>query len=291
MIIARINKMSNMDNNTLYIIGNGFDLKHNIPSRYSDFATFVKDNNTKLFQKTEKCLLNLSSDGLWSNFEEALGTPNYAELIKDLRHNHEIDKNYPIGVDKSELNIAFRDWVILLKCYIKHFVKTKIFAFSKNSYFLSFNYSNTLEDVYGVGENKIYHIHGYVDSKDKDTEEAFAGYIFGYGENQAQDIIESIKELEISVEDKQDLKQEVESHKKDYQTNSLIDFISNKSFSDIIVLGHSLSIIDEAYFIKLNKEYPNASWHIGYFDTKEYINKIYRCQQMGIENPKFFIDK
>ena len=280
-----------MDNNTLYVIGNGFDLKHNIPSRYSDFAFFVKNNNSELFQKIEKCLLNLSPDGLWSNFEEALGTPNYVELIKDLEHNSEIKKDNPIGIDKSELNIAFRDWIILLKCYIRHFMKTKIFAFSKNSCFLTFNYSNTLEEVYDIGKSEICHIHEYVDSKDKDTEETFAGYIFGYGENHVDDINKAIDALEISDYEIGRLKDEMTFYKKNYQTKRLIQFISNKSFSDIIVLGHSLSIIDEVYFTKLNEEYPNASWHIGYFDTKDYINKIYCCNRIGIDNPQFFHDK
>ena len=55
---------------TLYVIGNGFDLKHNIPSRYSDFAKFVMKNNYELFQQVERCLLNLSpNNSLWWNSE------------------------------------------------------------------------------------------------------------------------------------------------------------------------------------------------------------------------------
>ena len=50
--------------NTLYILGNGFDLYHNLKTRYVDFKQFAS-----VLQTLEPffCL-----DELWCNFEEAL---------------------------------------------------------------------------------------------------------------------------------------------------------------------------------------------------------------------------
>ena len=104
----------------LYIIGNGFDLKHKIPSRYSDFALYIANHDITLYEQIERCLKNLNTNGLWSNFEAALGTQDYDELQKDIIRNHDIKRDYPIGIDDNSLKMGFRDWVIALKRYISN---------------------------------------------------------------------------------------------------------------------------------------------------------------------------
>ena len=63
----------------LYILGNGGDLMHNLPTRYSDFAEFCMRNHAKLYSDMEKCFPLLNLDGLWANIETALGH-NAAEI-------------------------------------------------------------------------------------------------------------------------------------------------------------------------------------------------------------------
>ena len=40
----------------LYIIGNGFDLHHHIPSNYSDFKEWLKENDIDTLCKIEEIL-------------------------------------------------------------------------------------------------------------------------------------------------------------------------------------------------------------------------------------------
>ena len=37
-----------MDNSTLYIIGNGFDLQHNLKSSYDEYHRYVKNNRSNV---------------------------------------------------------------------------------------------------------------------------------------------------------------------------------------------------------------------------------------------------
>ena len=264
---------------TLYIIGNGFDIKHGIPSRYSDFAKFVANRNYALFKQIENCLLNLSPNGLWSNFEEALGTQNLEVLLKDYRRNEKEKRDNPIGIDNYELKSAMRDWTISLKRYIKHCVSVPKFAFGERSCFLSFNYTNTLEAVYGISKN-ICHIHEYVDSIEETTAETFVGYIFGHGREKT-DLIE-YGDFEI--------KETIAAFKKEYQLTKLEENCKDIVFSDIIVLGHSLGLVDKPYFSFLKEQYPSANWHIGYFDDEDLVNKINHCHKLEINTPLFFQD-
>ncbi len=48
----------------LYIIGNGFDLAHELSSRYSDFAAFCKIKNPNLFELVNLTFPNITTDSL-----------------------------------------------------------------------------------------------------------------------------------------------------------------------------------------------------------------------------------
>lgn len=62
--------------NTLYIIGNGFDLYHGANSSFSHFKEYVKRKNYGLFMELESFFM---PHDLWSNFEA-----NLASALMDL---------------------------------------------------------------------------------------------------------------------------------------------------------------------------------------------------------------
>ena len=270
----------------LYIIGNGFDLKHKIPSRYSDFALYIANHDITLYEQIERCLKNLNTNGLWSNFEAALGTQDYDELQKDIIRNHDIKRDYPIGIDDNSLKMGFRDWVIALKRYISNddqcFIP-RMYALGKNDYYLSFNYTDTLEKVYNIDNSHICHIHGYIDSKDKDTEDSFVGYIYGHRNDEYKNEIEK---LQIDDSYKYDLIGTIKGYQKDIQGDDLRDFLAKvmrDGVSDIVVMGHSLNKIDSPYFKIIKEILINATWHIGYYDEADYVNKIKSCGDLEID--------
>ena len=70
------------DENTLFIIGNGFDLCHGVKSSYYDFANFLKSHGGKSLKNTlETCLI---ADDLWGNFEANLAHLNREILIENV---------------------------------------------------------------------------------------------------------------------------------------------------------------------------------------------------------------
>jgi hypothetical protein len=55
-----------MNDLVLYIVGNGFDLHHQIKSSYSDFGEYVKTVDPELYETVEEYF---SFGGKWSNLE------------------------------------------------------------------------------------------------------------------------------------------------------------------------------------------------------------------------------
>ena len=77
----------------LYIIGNGFDLYHGLPTSYKDFYEFGKD---LLDEIEEFYKLDISSAIPWSDFENALGEFDW-KLFRDAQYNPDpTDKDFEI---------------------------------------------------------------------------------------------------------------------------------------------------------------------------------------------------
>jgi hypothetical protein len=252
----------------LYIIGNGFDLEHGLPARYSDFASFCKINDPNLFELINNTFPNITTDSLWSNFEEGLGTPN-PFAIKSC-YNLFGDKSiqdYSLNL-KSFLNEAFKDWVISIK-RLTPFLK-KHYIFNDDSLFLSFNYTDVLETLYGI-KSKILHIHDFVNKED---EELFAGYIYGHGGNK--------------LDEDSDINVFINDFSKSYKEDDLKEFINlipkneyNKL--EIIVIGHSMNPVDDNYLRIINERFLESKWHIFYFDHNDYYSKLKNISRLHIK--------
>lgn len=65
-----------MANNNLYIVGNGFDLRHGIPSRYLDFGSYLKEVDPETYEMVDRYFV--VDDSFWWEFEDRL-----AELDSD----------------------------------------------------------------------------------------------------------------------------------------------------------------------------------------------------------------
>ncbi|MDE6647023.1 MAG: bacteriophage abortive infection AbiH family protein [Prevotella sp.] len=79
-------KLKEHEGNTLYIIGNGFDLHHGISSRFKDFCCWLKREDVKeeQFVRDMQIIfphLNQEEASLWSNFEDALGSYDLDGII------------------------------------------------------------------------------------------------------------------------------------------------------------------------------------------------------------------
>lgn len=170
----------------LFILGNGFDIKHDLPTRYADFRKYLQASHPK----QERLLTEIFEEGsdededkLWSSVEESLSylTPETMVLMaddiylgEDFLYSdafcEELEKHYqPLKL----LPIYLAEW-------IRSISLTSIYRYAEidnNSFYLTFNYTETLERIYGIDNNSILHVHGKVGSN----------LIFGYQENYSEE--------------------------------------------------------------------------------------------------------
>lgn len=72
-----------MDAKTLYIVGNGFDRQHGIPSDYQDFKAFVELHDDDVFGWVEE-FVPAGED--WAHLETALAELDTGSIIESLEH-------------------------------------------------------------------------------------------------------------------------------------------------------------------------------------------------------------
>lgn len=181
---------------TLFVIGNGFDLHHRLPTSYGNFKEYLKGVNEDLVDELDSILSEkrIDPDDIekWSRLEQFLAEfPNmdFEQLEEKAFDGAEPD------MDRAEWlhgpgNIAeaksgelcclltsvksnFKGWVDSI-C-IDKIHRDNSLKFPNDAYFLNFNYTKTLEQVYGISEERILHIHN-----DKDE------YVLGH--NQEKEI-------------------------------------------------------------------------------------------------------
>lgn len=66
----------------LYIIGNGFDLHHNIPSSYRNFHNWLEKHDIETFDKVGN-ILETNEPEWWNEFESSLGKPLTVKLFAE----------------------------------------------------------------------------------------------------------------------------------------------------------------------------------------------------------------
>lgn len=271
--------------NVLYIIGNGFDLAHDLKTSYNYFAKFIKWTNSELFdQLMSNCELEDRVDLLWSNFEKEIGEIDLDSFL---------DINEPIPMEDSSFDRGSRrleycsvdetreSVVRLSKQIIDGFESwvekvniqgtSEKFSLLKNAKYLSFNYTNTLEEVYGI-EN-VCHIHGAVGKHER--------LIFGH---------RLIYEHKGCVFE--DNNQAVTGfHQIFYKESEEIckahaDFFSTlKDINTIVVLGHSLSNVDQYYYEHLRNfiDFSGCKFCVSYRHRDEIERMKLFLFELGIE--------
>ena len=184
---------------TLYILGNGFDIHHNIPCRYNDFKGWLLSDRPEVYAiMTRLYGSHLDSIEWWQDFENNLidfdvdGYPRRVAKAGYYSYKHELERVYghraandaydnyelefPIesqnhsnqvgflaGFEMHQLKemlfSAFEDWVNTLELPSKRHCLRRI---DKYAQFMTFNYTRTLEEVYEIEESCVEHIHGVV---------------------------------------------------------------------------------------------------------------------------------
>lgn len=283
----------------LFIIGNGFDLSHSLPTRYADFREFLRETYPEAdedagivpdfsighhgdiqFSKGDVVgyLLNLvsrSSQKDWCDFEDALGCLDFeedfsllpVELDKDGDRNlwHEAYNNEDLASTLVDcvpmLKELFSDWINTIQ--INHVKARKPFLAlidPVQDIFLNFNYTKTLETIYKA--QNVCHIHG-VQGGD---------IIVGHGEDalfpedQFSSYIGSEDGLEyIHSVFKKDTVEVIRKHQMFFQGLTA-------NITEIYSYGFSFSKVDQIYIqtICQNINTANVTWYLHNYDFRKH---------------------
>ncbi len=159
----------------LYVIGNGFDLHHGLLTGFADFRRYLSEVNPALERAINE---HLSLDDQWSTLEAALATLDADELVDSLgmflpsysaddwseAGHHDFD--YEVGELTSALSADLLthvgDWIRRVPRLTKMqaLAAGTFLPIDPDARFMTFNYTPTLADVYGVPGMRTWQLHG-----------------------------------------------------------------------------------------------------------------------------------
>lgn len=266
---------------TLHIVGNGFDLAHGIASSYADFKDYAwKHGDQYLMGLLETCYPDANPwNGelyLWSDLERALGNPEFQAAFEastddiQLEDGHEgryiaqmeDAPEFLLGMMFDAFHRAFEDWANDIDNNVDPI--PNLFHFGGGDNYLSFNYTDTLEKVYGVPRNSINYIHGRRNSND----EIIVGH---HAVVNANDHL-SDDPMVYEYQGYDNIANEVNKQRKltsDIIANNSEYWQSLGQVDKVMVYGHSLTDVDMDYFHEVAKHVKGVcEWHfsIYYYD-------------------------
>lgn len=270
----------------LFVIGNGFDLAHKLPTSIScDFKNVAMSLDGGDFWS----LYSFDENKLWSEFESALSKPEIESLFTildayppDYSSDHESDRDSIIGyvnlIGKLRESVEAFAHNAEQKLYSVKPINRFSLCFKPDDLFINFNYTSTLQKVYGISESQVLHIHGHVGSsplllgyKDGtlDLGKIFVDVHNGRGHMlKTETYIAEIEDYYVQTA-YENLIKKIKGFSKPSVSDKLSVFLESKVVSEIKVIGHSLGDCDTDYFSSLDRKYPKTNWTITYHDNKE----------------------
>ena len=307
-----------MDKKNLFIIGNGFDVAHELKSQYSDFKEWFASSiygenwrNGNFLDKLEampevplqqiytvngkiynlykegrfllwliECAASKATDIEWNQFEHLLGKLDYKKVFEEYVGEDDI---VPILVGVlGTLKDFFYEWIktINITEKISADEKFKRIISPRKDLVLTFNYTETIERLYGVSDENICHLHGKCPPQQMKEQ---GGRYFGNGSSrlvvghnemdydpdlkfdnyQEKEYIEKAKSLDLCL--KKDSENVV------YANKSFYEKIKNSDIAAVYSYGFSYS---EADYLQIQKVCESlrggegVKWLFTSFDVK-----------------------
>lgn len=279
---------------TLFIIGNGFDLASGLSTSYKHFYQWLKENNYNHLISMMDTFFSNQQD-VWSDIEKALGEYDEDSILEFCRPDEEFDYDHPTRSIASVEDSP--DWIFqpVLDDFIEAFKEwidsidiseaNKIVTLPSESLYLTFNYTETLERVYSIPESNILHIHGcrlsdknyiighnkYLDPNDAYVDEAQMLYI----QNTLSKIIGWMNGLFKN-------------------TSTLISenqvfFNKLSNIERVIVYGHSFNDVDLPYMEEIVRHIGvEKHWLISQYSLEDSKNIASFIKEMKLKNTETF---
>lgn len=293
----------------LFIIGNGFDVAHKLPTKYSDFQEYLMENypeasdeylivptsfmmpdGDERYNDDEvvgfllKIITETEATGeAWNDLENTLGRLGFDECFEDWDDDddnewHKVYRNEDTAANVNGavkmIKEYFSDWIETIDIFGTE-QKTKFYHLidNNNDLFLTFNYTETLEEIYEA--KNVYHIHGKQGGK----------LVFGHGND--TDNYDEYMNRNIGSENS--LSELQAALKKDTQTvisqNKFL-FKALGAVDEIYSYGFSFSDVDMVYIKEICSASPteNIVWYIYDYDSAKFDvfkEKIIDCGFKG----------
>lgn len=309
-------------NKTLYIIGNGFDRYHGLDTRYQAFGFYLKQQHSEIYELLTQYfgLPDLDPekeesqwDPLWADFENALADLDFETVLEDNMnyvasgnwekasdfHAYQIEMEMIVDKLTKDLRKVFKEFIMAVE-FPESIDKLRL-GFEPGAIFLTYNYTNTLERYYGIHWKRILYIHG----KALLPEE---GIVLGHGRDPEEFGEEEAKQPEDLDEEQLEQWREHMSNKYDpsfemgkqelmYYFNGSFKATAeiiqkNKSFfeslsdiSKVVVLGHSISPVDQAYFKTVIQSINDKTvpWVVSYYSDVEKDRHLKTLTGLGLD--------
>lgn len=273
----------------LFIIGNGFDRAHGMPTEYKDFRRWLVENNRfDVIQELQSAYPAKIEDDylLWSQFEKALGEYDLDTVINwswenlyltenslgnQLYNNSFIDTQLP-----DIINEAFSKWVSSIKIATKRAYD----EIALGAVYLTFNYTDTLEQLYHIPEQQVLHIHGRASKGEK--------LIVGHN-----------REIDPADywDDNIDMRENNERMQRLMDMNTLCKPVNNiiernewffkllEPTKDIHIIGHSCEAVDYPYFRKIKESVArDTKWCFYPFTDEDKVRVKRLISEIAVTN-------
>lgn len=265
----------------LYIIGNGFDIHTGLHTRYVDFRVWLENNYPFIFENMQA---TYDMDGEWWNdFEVQLGKLDIKKYIRkftpqeksideilveiERRKNFEEKYNLPPNLYPDVpcarrlkglldvLQYCFGKWVE--SCQNSITDPKYINLETEDAFFINFNYTDVLEGLYKIPEERVLHIHGRSSKSEH--------LIYGHNNSFLQGDAITKEEQKVCFELGK------------YQKNPYEHILKHEGLLEILkniecihIYGFSFSPVDEDYIDWIfNHISINSHWEISWFSETD----------------------
>lgn len=267
----------------LYVIGNGFDLHHKIKSSYCDFGKYVKISNPLLHRTFENYF---SFEGNWSSLEETLAHLD-VDLITDeasnflvsyaaedwsdaYHHDYQYEVARIVELLSKTLKEEFTNWILGLDIPDASSCGVARLPLDATARYLNFNYTNTLQKLYGIPKNQVLHIHNSASDTNPDL---ILGHAYNPSDIQSLNYGANLEDQDVRVTEANEILDQYFSMTYKPTKDVLLrhkDFFSGLTgASEIYVVGHSLSQVDAPYIREIVNVTKCASpkWIVTYYSA------------------------
>lgn len=286
----------------LFVIGNGFDRAHKLPTSYEDFRQYLLEQYPD--SSVDDLIIpeghpNADADYIyddidvvsyilwlvsnvegeeWNTLEHSLGFLEYGEIIDSLEmvfdedgdpdyfKNLYIIEDFTANLIEPTIKIAdfFSDWIDTIEIdEVEEIESFSSLIDPEQDRFLTFNYTSTLESVYGA--QRICHIHGEQGNE----------LVFGHGndEDYTDRYMEDYtgSETALSEIDKLLRKDTMSAISKNKE---FFEDLMKEPVDEVYSFGFSFSKVDEIYMQEICKSLSkDVTWYLNDHSAPEELKK------------------